>query len=539
MKLSRYKPHIAIISFAVFLFFTGLNAYAAQSTSDDPTRGWQISTPEAQGMRSQVLSEMMEHIHRKSLNIDSITIVRNGRIVLDAYFWPFSKEDKHSIHSCTKSVMSALIGIAIHNGYIQDVNQPITDFFPDKAFANMDDLKRSITLEDLLMMASGFKCEDSWRYFWKGLIEMHYSPDWAQYVLDLPMARRPGETFEYCNGVSYLLSVIIQNTTKMRTLDFTRMHLFDPLGIQDIGWDTSPQGIDIGYGQMRLTPHDMAKFGWLYLNRGRWGKRQVIPPAWVDVSTKRHLDARPFDHYGYQWWVDSKNYYMAVGYKGQRIFVVPDKNMVAVFTGDLSGKESLASKKLLDTYVIPSASSTEPLPMDSESGARLKAQVSQVATEQTGGMIWISEKEGVAKDGVFTRTATPAFSFTYPFGCKKKGIEYPGQIMRMKNLSDVEFSAFIGDIPYGVKLEDFGPKTYAKRLENVGSNINVILNEEITLTCGTKAYRTDIKWMLKEYLPLTTLLVTAYRDGKFVFLSAHPSQNPYLLEPVVQSLNFK
>ena len=99
---------------------------------------------------------------------------------------------------------------------------------------------------------------------------------WAQYVLDLPMEVTPGEKFEYCNGVSYLLSVIIQNTTKMKTLDFARKHLFEPLGIIDIEWERSPQGIDAGYGEMWLKPHDMAKFGWLYLNKGRWGNKQIV-----------------------------------------------------------------------------------------------------------------------------------------------------------------------------------------------------------------------------------------------------------------------
>ena len=186
---------------------------------------------------------------------------------------------------------------------------------------------------------------------------MRSSADWAQYVLDLPMAEPPGEKFEYCNGVSYLLSVIIQNTTKIKTLDFARKHLFEPLGIIDIGWATSPQGVDIGYGEMWLKPHDMAKFGWLYLNKGRWGNKQILPSAWVEVSTRGHIDATLFDHYGYQWWVDSAGYYMAVGYKGQRIFVVPEKNIVAIFTGNLTGTESLISKNLLDFFIIPAASS--------------------------------------------------------------------------------------------------------------------------------------------------------------------------------------
>ena len=488
-------------------------------------------------MRSQRLVEMMEHVNENDFSIDSILIVRNGYVVLDAYFYPFLKGQKHIIHSCTKSIMSALIGIAIDKGYIQNLNQPITDFFPDKEFANMDDLKKSITLKDLLMMASGLKCMDSYLYRWVGLYEMRNSSDWAQFVLDLPMVAPPGEKFEYCNGVSYLLSVIIQNTTKVKTLDFARTHLFEPLLITDIGWATSPQGVDIGYGEMWLRPHDMAKFGWLFLNKGRWGNKQILPSAWVKVSTRGHIDATPFDHYGYQWWVDSAGYYMAVGYKGQRIFVVPEKNMVAVFTGDLTGTDSLISKNLLDSYIIPAASSSDSLAPNTEKQARLDAMVKNVA--KSIGFTWASEKEGMAKDGVFKRTASPAFQFEYPFGSRKAAIEYPGQIMRMRTPGDIFFSASVSDTPEGTKIEDFGPKFYASELENAGSNIKVISNNEITLKCNTKAYRTDIKWLWNNSLPITTSLVSAYKDGKIIFVCAHPWKNNDKTEPIIQSLRLK
>jgi CubicO group peptidase (beta-lactamase class C family) len=537
MKLLQNKKYIALYILAIFITLVFFYSYATASVNTYPTKGWQISSPEEQGIRSQKLAEMMEHIKKNSYNIDSILIVRNGYVVFDAYFYPYSKGQKHIIHSCTKSIMSALIGIAIDKGYIQNVDQPITDFFPNKEIANMDDLKKSITLEDLLMMASGLKCRDSYLYRWVGLTEMRNSSDWAQYVLNLPMSEAPGEKFEYCNGVSFLLSAIIQNTTKMKTLDFARKHLFEPLGIIDVGWETSPQGIDVGYGEMWLKPHDMAKIGWLYLNKGRWGNKQIVPSAWVEVSTRGHIDTTLFDHYGYQWWVDSAGYYMAVGYKGQRIFVVPEKNIVAVFTGDLTGRDSLISKNLLDSYIIPAASSTNSLPSNTEEQARLDALVNSVV--KAIGYTWTSENEGMAKDGVFKRTASPAFKFEYPIGSKKASRDGPRQVMRMKTPSDVHFSASIGDIPEGMKLEDFGPKLYAQDLENVGSNIKVISNKEITLKCGTKAYRTDITWLWNNTVPITTFLVSVYKDGKCIFLCAHPWKNHDKVEPIVQSLTFK
>lgn len=530
MKNLQNKKYITLHIFAVFIFFY---SYAPATANTYPTEGWPISTPEAQGMRSQNLAEMMAHVKKNNFDIDSILIVRNGYLVLDAYFYPFSDTQKHNIMSCTKSIMSALIGIAIDKGYIQDVKQPITDFFPDKAFAT-DALKKSITLENLLMMASGLKCRDSYLYRHWGFFDMRASNDWAQFVLDLPMEAAPGEKFEYCNGVSYLLSVIIQNTTKMKTFDFARTHLFKPLGIADVEWERSPQGIDVGYGAMWLKPYDMAKFGWLYLNKGRWGNKQIVPSAWVEDSTRGHIDATLFDRYGYQWWVDSRGYYMAVGHRGQRIFVVPEKNLVAVFTG--TGGRALIAKNLLDFYIITAASSAGALPPNQKEQARLDEFVNNAA--RAVGFIWTSEDEGVARDGVFTRTAPPAFRFQYPIG-SKKAANYGLQVMRMYPPSGSDFAAAIVDIPEGLKLKDFGPKFYTQRLAHLVSKVKVILNKEITLQCGTKAYRTDMTYLWKGYVPITTFLVSVYKEGKCIYVSAHPWKDHEKYLPIVESLTLK
>jgi CubicO group peptidase (beta-lactamase class C family) len=535
MKLLQNKKSIALSILAIFIILVFFYSYAIASVNTYPTQGWKISTPEMQGMHSQMLTEMMEHIEKNNFNIDSLLIVRNGYMVFDAYFYPFSNEQKHHIYSCTKSIMSALIGIAIDKGYIQNVDQPITDFFPDKAFANMDDLKKSITLKNLLMMASGLKCRDSYLYRWVGFFEMRNSDDWAQYVLNLPMAEPPGEKFEYCNGISYLLSVIIQNTTKMKTLDFARKHLFEPLGIFDVEWERSPQGIDAGYGEMWLKPHAMAKIGWLYLNKGRWDNKQILPSEWVEVSTRAQIDAALFDHYGYQWWVDSAGYYMAAGHRGQRIFVVPEKNIVAVFTG--SDGRGQVSKNLLDFYIIPAVSSSDVLPPNTEEQARLDALVNRVARAKA--YTWASENEGIAKDGVFKRTASPAFKFEYPLGSRKETILYRGQVMRMTTPGNIFFSAYVVDIPDGMKIADFGPKIYAQNLENYGSNIKVISNKEIVLKCGTKAYRTDIKWLWNNSIWMTDFVVSAYKDDKCIYLLAETWKYYDKLEPIVQSLTFK
>jgi CubicO group peptidase (beta-lactamase class C family) len=541
MKSLPRRMYRAFCLIAVLTPLIFLHSYAMASVARYPSKEWAISTPEQQGMQSSMLADMMQHIVDYGFEIHSVLIVRNGKLVLDSYFWPFSAEMKHILHSCTKSITSALIGIAIDKGYIQSVNQPIKDFFP-KLATGWDDLKKSITIEDLLMMASGLDCKDSYIYGWAGLHAMFASQDWAQYVLDLPMVASPGSKFEYCNGLSYLLSAIIQNATKMKALDFAAKYLFEPIGIRDVSWATNPQGVNMGYGEMQLKPHDMARFGWLYLNKGRWGDRQIVPSSWVEVSTRRHIDATLFDSYGYQWWVDSAGYFVALGYKGQRIFVIPKKDMVVVFTGNLTGPETLIPKKLLDSYIITASRSQKALPQNTNANNRLDALVKSVAQEpaETAAEItWVSEAEGVAKDGLFSRTALPAFEFEYPRGSKKLDIDRPGQVMRMKTLDDIDFSTSIIGIPAGITLETFGPRIYAENLEKVGSQIQIISNKKITLKGGTDAYRTEITWLWKNSILIKTILVTAYRNGKAVFLCAHSWKGTCTIEPIFESLNFK
>jgi CubicO group peptidase (beta-lactamase class C family) len=307
-------------------------------------------------MNGGLLARAVDTIKARDYDVDSVTVIRNGTIVLDEYFPPFEPNSKHVIHSCTKSIVSALVGIAIEQGYIEGVDQPVLDLFDERAVANPNADKKAMTLEDLLTMSSGLECRDSYLYRWRGLREMSESDDWVQFMLDLPMAEPPGTRFEYCNGGSFLLSAIIQETTGMSALAFAQENLLEPLDITDVDWRANPDGITIGWGDMHIKPHDMAKIGYLYLNGGQWEGEQVVPAAWVEASTQAHVTAGTLsDGYGYQWWVDDGGYYMALGYEGQFIYVVPEKDMVVVFTSQLSDSDFFVPETLLNEYIIPAA----------------------------------------------------------------------------------------------------------------------------------------------------------------------------------------
>lgn len=343
-----------------------------------PTDGWRESTPEKQGMDTGILTEMLDEIIEQNHQIDSISVIRSGYMVLDVAVHPYRNSTKHIIHSCTKSIISALIGIAIEQGYLEGVDQPLLDIFSDREVANQDPEKEAINLEHVLTMSSGLRCRDSYLYRWNGIEEMIESDDWVQYVLDLPMAEPPGTYFEYCNGGSFLLSAIIQETTGMTAEAYARENLFSPLGISEIEWPSNPQGISIGWGSLSMLPHDMAKIGLLYLNEGVWDGEQIVPQEWVRASTTKYIDATLQDGYGYQWWVDSPDVYMALGYAGQFIFVAPELDLVVVFTSDLPEAEFYTPQNLLNKFIIPAIVSSQSLAGNPQAFEEMKAKVTRL-----------------------------------------------------------------------------------------------------------------------------------------------------------------
>lgn len=362
-------------------------ATAAAETSDSgpqrdywPTDGWITTTPEEQGMTSAVLADMLEQIEVHEYAIDSVTIIRNGYLVLDATFHPFPPNTKHIIHSCTKSVVGTLVGMLIDDGtIIESVDQPVVELVPTATPDEVDELKASITVEDLLTMSSGLRCRDSYLYEWEGLNQMRASEDWAAHVLALEMSEEPGTRFEYCNGSSHLLSRIISETSGVSAFEFATETLFLPLGIGDVFWPANDDGVNHGWGDMRLHPGDMAKFGFLYLNDGWWNGERRLPAGWVGSATTPHITAGTLnDWYGYQWWIDNTTY-SALGFGGQYIIVSPSIDTVAVFTSGLSGSEFEVPRDLFDRYVVGAIVGDDPLPINESANERIRELVAAAA----------------------------------------------------------------------------------------------------------------------------------------------------------------
>jgi len=347
-----------------------------------PTVKWLESTPEEQGMNSESFVEMLDLLNVFDYAIDSIVVVRNGYVVLDVKKYPFGNipNEKHNIFSCTKSVISVLIGIAIDKGFIKNVYQPVIGFFPEKQIKHLDDSKKGMTLEHLLTMTTGLNCQDSYLYQWAGLNQMEISLDWVQHILDLPMAEEPGTHFEYCNGASFLLSAIIQKTTGVNAFEFANENLFTPLGISHISWSGNRQGEALGYTGLQMLPRDMAKIGYLILTNGIWDGKQIVTSSWIEKSTQRHIYGTLQEGYGYQWWTDDSGIIMGLGYRGQYIIIEPKLDLVVVFASSLGEENFYLPEQLLKNFIVPAVHSTEPLSKNPEAEASLYSLIYDLST---------------------------------------------------------------------------------------------------------------------------------------------------------------
>jgi CubicO group peptidase (beta-lactamase class C family) len=297
-----------------------------------PTNGWQTTTPEEQGFDSVKLADGLIAIQKAGIPIHSLILARNGKMLLEAYFYPYDGAAPHSTSSVTKSITTTLIGIAIDQGKLS-LDDRMISFFPEYSIAALDARKKAITIRHLASMSAGMECS--------GLpdeltvAQMEASPNWVQFALDRPMVYEPGKHWEYCGLWMHLLSAILEKATGMPAQEFARLNLFEPLGIQSGTWPMDPQGVNMGAGNLRLYPTDMAKLGLLWLQQGRWDGQQVVSSGWVRQSVVRRFQAGS-DSYGYGWWISdglTGPSYDAVGSGGQRITVDPTLNLIVVTTG--------------------------------------------------------------------------------------------------------------------------------------------------------------------------------------------------------------
>ena len=351
-----------------------------------PNDEWRSSTPEEQGIDSALILQMFQEIQDKNIDIHGFLLVHNGYLVTEAYFDPYTQNMKQPVYSVAKSVTSMLTGIAMHEGYIKGVDQKVLDFFPAIAKNVTDENVRDLTLKHLLTMSAGYNTTTIPPA--ELLSQKDASFDTVEHILTYDsILEKPGTTFFYDSGLPHLLSAIIQETTGISTLEYAQENLFGPLGITGVTWETDPRGIPLGNTGLMLSPRDMAKLGYLYLNHGQWNGEQIVPAKWVDQSTAKHIETKGLmneaedDGYGYFWWIDSYGGYSAHGFGGQYIFVVPDLKLVAVFTSGLADPDFPTPRRLMEEYILPAATSTNALP-PSQASKDLQAYIEQITNPE-------------------------------------------------------------------------------------------------------------------------------------------------------------
>lgn len=359
---------------------SGSDLYHVPVQIDD---GWPTASLSDLGMNIDLFDRLNRDLENiPDHNIHSLLIVKDGVLVFEKYFQGdkfnlaqytgetgFDMEDTHNLCSATKSFTSAMIGIAIDQGYIQSVNDNVFDYFPQYAdlFTN-DSVKSSMTIENLLTMMSGLDWDDETMPYSdprNDMYQMFTASDPIRYVLSQGMDFTPGTHFDYDNGNTNVLGEIIRQATEFRIDDFCNRFMFSKLGITDYEWQMISSQVVFTSGDLRLRPRDMAKFGQLFLNKGIWQGERIISENWVEVSTRKHVNPNNFTNlygwaegYGYQWWQwesDQLNAYFASGWGGQYIIVCPEYDLVFVTTGgNYYTAENPTIRSILTQYIIPS-----------------------------------------------------------------------------------------------------------------------------------------------------------------------------------------
>jgi len=365
-------------SLRLALIFALAGVLAAPGQRNRPVAGdWPTTTPAAAGLNSKVLEDFDSEIAAgKYGSIDSMLVIRDGKLVFDRtykhdydriyadqarkpgplnahdpggpynYFNPwwhpfYRRGELHTMQSVTKTVTSVIIGVAISRNEFPSIDTPILKFFDAANVANVDEQKRRITIRHLLTMTAGFDWREDLPYTDPNNAAslMEASADWIKFTIDRPMSDEPGTVFNYNSGATELLSHIFRVATGKDIEEYAAQHLFAPLGIERFYWKRIPSGLPDTEGGLYLRAHDLAKIAYLFLKNGSWNGKQLVKAEWVKSSVTPSVTVSPAGvKYGYKWWLfpygpESHLAWAGSGFGGQMPIIVPEYDIVAVFTG--------------------------------------------------------------------------------------------------------------------------------------------------------------------------------------------------------------
>jgi CubicO group peptidase (beta-lactamase class C family) len=329
------------------------------------------SSPEAQGVSSAAVLSFVESADRDIDSLHSFLLVRHGHVVAEGWWTPYSAESRHSLYSLSKSFTSTAVGLAVAEGKLS-VDDEVLKFFPEDAPSNPSGNLRAMRVSDLLRMSTGHQTEPP----------RSDDQPWTRAFLAHPVPFKPGTHFVYNTSATYMLSAIVQKVTGQTVLDYLQPRLFGPLGIEGPTWETSPQGITTGGYGLSVRTEDIARFGQLYLQKGRWQGRQLVPESWIEAATARQTSNGSSPNsdwdqgYGYQFWRCRHGVYRGDGAFGQYCIVLPQHDAVIAITSGVRDMQAVLN--LIWDKLLPAMKSS-PLAADDATRANLERRLKSLS----------------------------------------------------------------------------------------------------------------------------------------------------------------
>jgi CubicO group peptidase (beta-lactamase class C family) len=355
-------------------------------------------TPESQGISSAAIIRFIEEVERNISELHSFILLRHGAVVAEGWWSPYAPERPHMLFSLSKSFTSSAIGLAVAEGRLT-VNDPVISFFPEDTPAEVSENLRAMRVKQLLSMSTGHAEDTTDR------ITRQADPNWVKAFLSLPVEYRPGTHFVYNSGATYMLAAIVQKVTGMTLVEYLTPRLFEPLGIEGATWETSPQGINMGGWGLNITTEDIARFGQMYLQKGKWNGRQILPEAWVAEASMRQVsngsnpDSDWEQGYGYQFWRCKHGAFRGDGAFGQYCIVMPEQDAVLAITSGVNDMQ--APLNVIWEYLLPEMGPA-PLP------AQVKAQT---ALQQKLSSLVLLPPQGKSGSPVATQVSEKEYKF--------------------------------------------------------------------------------------------------------------------------------
>ena len=381
-------------------------SYQIPSETDD---GWQTSSLSEEGVNEKKISSLMRRIlngYDEGKNVHSVLLIKNGKLILEAYFCGSHRNHMHHIQSDTKSVASLLVGIAHDRNLLPGLDTNVYEFFPEYSGTKWIDQRYEINLKDVLTMTAGLNWDERslpYRDPRNDNTAMNRSNDWIKYVLNKDTTEPSGKRFNYSGGLSILLGGLIKNTSGLYADKFAEKYLFGPLNISEYYWYKHPDGTIQTGGGLHLKSRDMAKIGLLMLNDGVWQNKQIVSRSWVRESTQAHVSTGEY-RYGYQWWrgnIVKDNQiietFWAWGLGGQFIFVLPPLDLVAVFTAKHRENPGYSERtfNMMNQFILPAMKLSAPAPG--------KATVDEKALETYVGTYRFKHNQGTEIVNIFIK----------------------------------------------------------------------------------------------------------------------------------------